>query len=223
MKKKILITRFFFQKLPFEDLTQASLLEINNFISGSKYYHLIPKRLDKKMDNKNNKIYDLYVDNFQSKNHPIHWMEIKNKTDKKVLLIIPYSPRVHIQNFKHAIYKQYIPLPHSSVDYILKSINVLYNDNIIFSKTFLNEIEKLSDYAIIQLKINYDLTQDNFTYSHLYFLNCLSNKFGSIEATDCTMIITTNKNEIFKTLDNYKESWKNSSVNNGKITCRRIN
>ena len=168
-----------------------------------------------------NKTIELYVDNFQSKNnYCIQWMEIKNKTNKNVLLTIPYSPWLQIENFTDAIHKQYISLPNSSIDYILQSIDILYNNNdIIFSKSFLNEIEELSDYAIIRLEIQYTLT-NYFTYSHLYFLNKLSNRFTSIDVTKNTMTITTNKNEIFKRPANHEEeeTWINGEIQVSKLT-----
>ena len=150
-------------------------------------------------NNNNIKTFNLYVDDFQSCKNPIEWMKIKNKdiNNSEVLLYIPFSPLIKIKSFEDAIYKQKITLPNSKGECILQSINTLYkNKNIYFSKEFLKEIDKLLNNEttiIIRLNIYYDLNEENFTFSHLFFLNFLT-KLGSVHADLKRMTIEISKN-----------------------------
>lgn len=159
------------------------------------------------MDTLNNiKIFELRAYNFpQPKTYPILWIEIKesNEVGDEVLLNIPYTPLVHIKSFQDAIYKQKIPLIGSQTESILRLIKCFYNDNTaIFSNTFLKKIKEIDDgNTTIQLNISYNFNE-NFTYSHLYFLQFLLNIFQLISVDKDKMIISTKKNELLK---NYRD------------------
>lgn len=167
-------------------------------------------------ENKNIQTYELYVDNFQSKMYPIHWMEIKEKDKDEFLLIIPYSPLIHIQSFINAIYKQYMSRPGSQVDSILHSIKTLYkHSSIFFSKTFLKKIKALDDKTTIKLNINYNINDEAFTYSHLYFLNLFLTKFNLIQVDNNTMDILID-NKSFQEEINDESSYKIRKNNSDK-------
>lgn len=151
------------------------------------------------MDNKKN--FELYIDdNFQScKKNPIEWMEIKDKNDSNFLLFrIPFSPLIQTDSFQNAIYKQKIFIPNSKQDCILQSIKTLYNNKrVYFSKTFLDIIKKFDNETILTLNINYNLDDEKFTYSHLYFLNFLANNLSSVNnVTSNNMTIEINTKDL---------------------------
>ena len=166
------------------------------------------------MDKENKKIsisaYIEYID-INNENNPIEWMQIKEKKSKSCLLKIPYSPLIKTDKFE-SIYKQKIFMPGHKLNTIYNSINQLYKNNeIIFSKDFLEIINSYGNKEI-KLKINYNSTT-NFTINHLYFLYRLviigpfNINDNETKVTSSELIIKTNKQEISTNL--YRPNFDN--------------
>ena len=146
-------------------------------------------------------------DNDNNNKNAIEWIKIKDNNSHEILLTLPYSSKISINNFKDAVYKNIILLPKTTKYYIMENIKRLYIDNkIIFTKLFLEKITLLKNETFT---LNINLTPPKeLMYTFVYFLTFLY-KYGPFQLNSIdkdALILESSYTEMEKNIDLWKSN-----------------